>query len=174
MSLQRNINWWPTNSIQDANIPDCYITKCDGHCDAGFIKITEQRCGEDDKKSKLCCPLSGAPDPDDCTWRGTAPYCNGHCNDDEVMLQMNRWGDGDYCSDGNKAFCCKSPLAQGNQCYWAGIGKKCNGKDKTMVGLVRGISKTALYGTFKIHLANMLDILRHRAFRSRQNWPRHN
>ncbi|EAS33737.3 chitinase 5 [Coccidioides immitis RS] len=105
----------------DAYIPDCYVTGCDGNCKAGFIKITEQKCGKDDKKSKLCCPLAGAPNPDDCTWRGTAPLCNGHCNDDEVLLQLNKWGSGHHCNDGHKAYCCKSPLAQENKCYWQGI-----------------------------------------------------
>ncbi|TPX21388.1 hypothetical protein DIZ76_015345 [Coccidioides immitis] len=116
----------------DAYIPDCYVTGCDGNCKAGFIKITEQKCGKDDKKSKLCCPLAGAPNPDDCTWRGTAPLCNGHCNDDEVLLQLNKWGSGHHCNDGHKAYCCKSPLAQENKCYWQGIGKKCNSGDKAI------------------------------------------
>ncbi|KFY45856.1 hypothetical protein V494_00722 [Pseudogymnoascus sp. VKM F-4513 (FW-928)] len=107
----------------------CYITSCDGHCDAGDIKITDQPCGDGDKRSKLCCPLSGAPDPEECTWRGGAPWCNGHCHDDEVMMEMNRWGSGAWCSDGNKAYCCKSPLAAENSCYWTGVGGTCNGDD---------------------------------------------
>jgi chitinase len=107
----------------------CYITSCDGNCDAGDIKITDQPCGDDDKRSKLCCPLSGAPDPKECTWRGNVPWCNGHCHDDEVMMEMNKWGDGSGCSDGNKAYCCKSPLAEENTCYWSGVGGSCNGDD---------------------------------------------
>ncbi|EAQ84573.1 hypothetical protein CHGG_08587 [Chaetomium globosum CBS 148.51] len=107
----------------------CYITSCDGNCDAGDIKITDQPCGEDDKRSKLCCPLSGAPDPKECTWRGNPTLCNGHCHDDEVMMEMNKWGDGGGCSDGNKAYCCKSPLAAENTCYWTGVGGSCNGDD---------------------------------------------
>lgn len=107
----------------------CYITSCDGNCDAGDIKITDQPCGDDDKRSKLCCPLSGAPDPKECAWRGTAPLCNGHCHDEEVMMEMNKWGDGHGCNDGNKAYCCKSPLAEENSCYWSGVGGSCNGDD---------------------------------------------
>ncbi|KAF6798138.1 glycosyl hydrolases family 18 protein [Colletotrichum sojae] len=42
---------------------------------------------------------------------------------------MNKWGDGDGCSDGNKAYCCKSPLAEENRCYWGGVGARCNGDD---------------------------------------------
>ncbi|KAH6651435.1 glycosyl hydrolases family 18-domain-containing protein [Truncatella angustata] len=109
----------------------CYITSCDGNCDAGDVKITDQPCGDDDMRSKLCCPLSGAPDPKECTWRGgeTSNWCNGHCHDDEVMMEMNKWGDGDGCWDGNKAYCCKSPLAEENSCYWGGVGAACNGDD---------------------------------------------
>ncbi|RMZ82759.1 hypothetical protein DV738_g1689, partial [Chaetothyriales sp. CBS 135597] len=108
----------------------CYITGCDGKCDAGDIQITDQKCGKGEKRSKLCCPLSGAPDPKECTWRGNPWFCNGHCHDDEVMMEMNRWGGDDKsCRDGNKAYCCKSPLAEENKCYWAGVGAPCKGDD---------------------------------------------
>lgn len=114
---------------QSAN-EHCYITACDGNCDAGDIKITDQKCGTGNKRSKLCCPLSGAPDPNECEWRGNPGPCNGHCHDDEVMMEMNKWGgDGRGCSDGNKAYCCKSPLAEENSCYWAGVGASCKGDD---------------------------------------------
>ncbi|KAF6825037.1 glycosyl hydrolases family 18 protein [Colletotrichum musicola] len=106
----------------------CYITSCGGNCDAGDIKITDQPC-EMEGRSKLCCPLSGAPDPKECNWRGNAPFCNGHCHDDEVMMQMNRAGDSEWCWDGNKAYCCKGPLAKENSYYWGGVGAKCNGDD---------------------------------------------
>ncbi|GME35753.1 Chitin-binding type 1 protein [Neofusicoccum parvum] len=119
-------SYWEGSNAQ------CYVTECDGKCKPGFMQITEQKCGKDEKKSKLCCPLSSAPNPDDCQWRGGDPYCNGHCQDDEVMLEMNRWGSGGYCKDGNKAYCCKSPLAQENQCYWAGMGKQCSSGDRAM------------------------------------------
>ncbi|KAK4200452.1 killer toxin subunits alpha/beta [Triangularia verruculosa] len=120
-------------SWDNASVPNCYVTGCDGKCDPGFTLMSEQNCGTDDKKSQLCCPLSGAPDPSTCHWRGNPIWCNGHCHDDEVMLQMNRWGSGGgYCSDGNKAYCCKSPLAEENQCYWAGMGKSCNSGDVPM------------------------------------------
>ncbi|KAF7533915.1 hypothetical protein G7Z17_g13445 [Cylindrodendrum hubeiense] len=107
----------------------CYITPCDGDCAPGDIKITDQRCGTGKRRSKLCCPLSGAPDPKECHWRGGPDLCNGHCHDDEVMMEMNKWGGGDKCTDGNKAYCCKSPLAEENKCYWAGVGQSCKGDD---------------------------------------------
>jgi hypothetical protein len=63
--------------------------------------------------------------------------CNGHCQDDEVTLELNRWGDGKYCEDGNEVYCCDSPGAKENKCYWAGVIKSCNGDDDTMVRSVK-------------------------------------
>lgn len=130
----------------------CYVTPCDGKCDAGDIKITDQKCGTKDKRSQLCCPLSGAPDPKECTWRGGPTWCNGHCHDDEVMMEMNKFGDsnGGGCSDGNKAYCCKSPLAEENTCYWAGVGASCNGDDLpltfsgTVLDILEDVAKVIL------------------------------
>ncbi|PHH81695.1 hypothetical protein CDD83_3506 [Cordyceps sp. RAO-2017] len=110
---------------KEATVPDCYVTGCGGYCKPGFLKVTSQPCGSSDWKgnaegadSQLCCPLQGAPDAaKDCTWRGSALFCNGHCYDDEVTMELNQWGGGKYCSDGNKAYCCKSPLAVENKCY---------------------------------------------------------
>lgn len=127
---------------EDATVPDCYVTDCGGSCKPGWLNVVSQPCGgakpvtrhAKGKPSSLCCPVEGAPNKKDCKWRGTAPSCNGHCQDREVALQLNKWGDGKYCEDGHKAYCCKSPVADGHQCYWAGVGKKCNGDDVPMVG----------------------------------------
>lgn len=125
---------------EDATVPDCYVTGCGGSCKPGWLSIEDQPCGgakpvtrhSKEANSKLCCPMEGAPKKDDCTWRGSAPSCNGHCNDNEVTLELNRWGDGKYCEDGNKAYCCKSPVTKGHQCYWAGVGRDCNSDDVAM------------------------------------------
>ncbi|KAF6809274.1 glycosyl hydrolases family 18 protein [Colletotrichum plurivorum] len=152
----------------------CYITSCGGNCDAGDIKITDQPCEEG--RSNLCCPLSGAPDPKECRWRGDPPWCNGHCQDDEIMMQMNKWGDGDGCSDGNKAYCCKSPLAEENRCYWGGVGARCNGDDLpltfsgTVLTILDDVAKvilrvvgrayplTALTGAVLLEVLDALDL----------------
>lgn len=123
---------------QDVTSADCYVTDCGGSCKAGFLSITKQPCGgakpvtrhSKGKDSSLCCPITAAPDPDKCTWRGSAPSCNGHCNDNEVAVELNRWGDGDYCEDGNKAYCCEVS-DKSNQCYWTGVGKDCRTGDET-------------------------------------------
>ncbi|KAI4634170.1 uncharacterized protein J4E87_001340 [Alternaria ethzedia] len=141
----------------DATVPDCYVTDCGGTCKAGFFKIEQQPCGgakpvtrrSKGEDSQLCCPVSSAPDPDKCHWRGEAPPCNGRCHDNEVLLQMNKWGDGKYCEDGNKAYCCESPAAKGHDCYWAGVGKDCNGDDTTMT----------FSGTFLSTIADIADAM---------------
>ncbi|KAK7756344.1 hypothetical protein SLS62_001570 [Diatrype stigma] len=125
---------------EDATVPDCYVTDCGGSCKPGWLSIEKQPCGgakpvtrhSKEADSTLCCPMEGAPKKEDCTWRGSAPSCNGHCHDNEVALELNRWGDGKYCEDGNKAYCCESPVSKGHQCYWAGVGKSCNNDDVAM------------------------------------------
>ncbi|WQF79589.1 Putative glycoside hydrolase family 18, catalytic domain, glycoside hydrolase superfamily [Colletotrichum destructivum] len=110
-------NWTGSNDM-------CYISKCGDGCNPGDIKITQQKCAKG-KDSKLCCPLSGAPDPKECTWRGGPHLCNGHCHDDEVMTHMSKWGGGADYWDGNAAHCCKSPLGEENTCYWGGVAQEC-------------------------------------------------
>lgn len=46
---------------------------------------------------------------------------------------MNRWGDGKYCEDGNKVYCCEVPNAEENKCYWTGVGGTCKSGDETLV-----------------------------------------
>ncbi|KAF2003755.1 glycoside hydrolase family 18 protein [Amniculicola lignicola CBS 123094] len=141
----------------DATVPDCYVTDCGGTCKAGFFKITNQPCGgakaitrhSKEKDSELCCPTASAPDPKQCHWRGSAPSCNGHCHDSEILLQMNRWGDGKYCEDGNKAYCCESPTTKDHGCYWAGVGKHCNNEDVAMT----------FSGTFLSTVADIADAI---------------
>ena len=126
---------------EDTTVPNCYVTDCGGSCNSGFFKIENQPCGDakpvtrhsKEKDSLLCCFFAGSPDPKNCQWRGTSSSCNGHCHDDEVIMELNRWGNGKYCEDGNKVYCCKSPQVQKNKCYWAGVNHRCNGDDTTMI-----------------------------------------
>jgi len=88
------------NHWEDAAMGDCRVTDCGLSCNPGEILISKQPCGSakavtrhsNQQDSSLCCPLSSAPDPKKCRWRGSAPSCNGHCQADEVALQSNRWG----------------------------------------------------------------------------------
>ncbi|KFX92564.1 hypothetical protein V490_05317 [Pseudogymnoascus sp. VKM F-3557] len=140
----------------DVTTPDCYVSDCGQTCRTGFLAITHQPCGgakpitrhSTEADSNLCCPLSGAPNPADCTWRGNYPLCNGHCNDGEVLVELNRWGDGKYCEDGNKAYCCEATGVHDNECYWTGSGSACNSGDTTMT----------FAGTFLDTVLDIIDI----------------
>lgn len=119
---KKDASYW-----QDVTATSCYVTDCGAtSCQPGFMKVTNQPCGgakpvtrhSKEKDSLLCCPISSAPNPATCRWRGTAPSCNGHCHEGEVALQLNRWGDGKYCEDGNKVYCCDVPAAKDIGCYW--------------------------------------------------------
>lgn len=124
---------------QEVGAQDCYVSDCGGSCNTGFISITHQPCGSakpvtrhsSKKDSQLCCPITAAPNPHDCTWRGSHPSCNGHCHDGEVTVELNRWGSGDYCESGNKAYCCKSEAVE-NTCYWSSVGGKCHKGDQPL------------------------------------------
>jgi len=39
------------------------------------------------------------------TWRGTAPFCDGHCLGGEEQIGLSDYGDGGYCVTGHKALC---------------------------------------------------------------------
>jgi len=39
------------------------------------------------------------------TWRGTAPFCAGHCNAGEEQIGVSDNGDGGYCVTGHKVLC---------------------------------------------------------------------
>ncbi|KAI9150010.1 Chitotriosidase-1 [Paramyrothecium foliicola] len=129
-----------TSFWQDMGAQDCYVTDCGGKCNTGFKEITNQPCGDatflfrhsTEDNSKLCCPLSAAPDPEDCRWRSSAPECNGRCEPGEVGLQLNKWGDGAYCENGHKMYCCETALERENKCYFAADGKMCKSGEEPL------------------------------------------
>ncbi|KAK7955358.1 glycosyl hydrolases family 18-domain-containing protein [Apiospora saccharicola] len=122
---------------KDVGAQNCYVTGCGGSCNPGFQALTTQPCGDatfltrhsTEEDSTLCCPLDAMPDKSQCGWRSDAPTCEGRCDDGEVMLEMNKWGDGKYCEEGNKAYCCNSALETKNECYWSGMGQLCKTDD---------------------------------------------
>lgn len=141
---------------KDATAEDCYVSDCGQTCKVGFAAVTHQPCGDakpvtrhsTKKDSNLCCPLDSTPDPDKCTWRGNFPNCNGRCHDGEVLLELNRWGDGKYCEDGNKAYCCEVTNDKENKCYWSGTGKGCK----------KGDTALTFAGTFLETIADIVDL----------------
>ncbi|KAI0543166.1 carbohydrate-binding module family 18 [Xylaria digitata] len=104
--------------------------------DPGEILISTQSCDgsyDADSVNHLCCPLASAPNPKDCLWRGNPPYCNGHCQPDEVPMMQNRWGDHQsHCKDGNYVYCCKPSKDTG--CRTTGCGGSCDDDEVSMAG----------------------------------------
>lgn len=49
------------------------------------------------------------------TWRGTAPFCNAKCLQNEVVVRSSQTGDGEACLTGKKLLCRHSP-ALANRC----------------------------------------------------------
>ena len=139
---------------QGATEPDCYVTGCGGICNPGFVQITTQPCGDatflvrhsTEADSALCCPISAAPDPTKCTWRGEAAPCNGQCWEGEVALELNKWGSGAYCESGNKVYCCQGTQDVSNKCYWTPQGGDCAAGDElfTFAGSFVSIVENAL------------------------------
>ncbi|KAA8896314.1 chitinase [Sphaerosporella brunnea] len=71
-----------------------------------------------------CCPSNDVPT---CTWRGTAPFCNGKCHDGEVEVTSDNKATGSSCWTGHKVLCCqqtKSDQAIG-ACHWEGSAPIC-------------------------------------------------
>lgn len=155
----------PTGGLWE---PRTAVSDCGGSCKTGFLSITHQPCGgakpvtrhSKKKDSSLCCPISAVPKASNCTWRGSAPSCNGHCEDDEVAVELNQWGSGKYCEDGNKAYCCKNQGLE-NTCYWTGVGGTCKKGDEplTFAGtFLERIADIASWGgLFGAALSDALD-----------------
>jgi chitinase len=112
----------------DVNGGDCRGTTCGSTgCQPGEIEMTTFQCDGDGNESTVCCPLSSAPDPNTCSWQGTAPFCNGQCLVGQVALVSGLWGDGDYCSDGRKFYCCDvQEEAKKIDCRWGDCGSSCD------------------------------------------------
>ncbi|KAF7342007.1 putative class V chitinase [Mycena venus] len=75
----------------------------------------------------FCCPPNSPPT---CRWGGTAPFCNGRCNDDEVQIATGINGDGKPCATGHKALCCKKTTSDQDwgACQWEGTAPFCKGE----------------------------------------------
>lgn len=71
-----------------------------------------------------CCPSNDVPQ---CEWRGSAPFCNGKCHDDEVEVSSDTAATGAYCFTGHKVLCCKSTKSDETigKCKWYGSAPAC-------------------------------------------------
>ncbi|GLA25444.1 hypothetical protein AnigIFM63326_002145 [Aspergillus niger] len=94
--IGNDVSYW-----ENQNPGTCETTECGGICSPGTIEITTVSCPSGGKKpQKLCCPLSSAPDPSSCTWRGGPGLCNGQCHGGEVALASSKNGGNGHCIDG--------------------------------------------------------------------------
>ena len=94
-SLEDDVSYW-----ENQHPGACVTTECDKHCGAGFIEMDDFDCPDGDGVSRICCPISAAPDPETCSWRGGPPLCNGQCHGGEVALASAVDGGNGHCSDG--------------------------------------------------------------------------
>lgn len=120
---------------------DCRVTDCGIEwCKPGEIIISTASCGERDEDGvdeiantrAICCPLSSAPNPSDCVWRGsTGRACNGQCHANEMTLHSSKWGNGgDACWWGVRVFCC--PVANKPDCRWTECTEACSDSEDLM------------------------------------------
>ncbi|KAF8905724.1 hypothetical protein CPB84DRAFT_1771049, partial [Gymnopilus junonius] len=45
-------------------------------------------------------------DSEDCHWKGTAPFCEGSCEEGYTTERRDIFGDGHRCITGFKVYCC--------------------------------------------------------------------
>lgn len=100
-SLKDDVSYW-----QSQHPGDCQTTECGKHCSPGFIEMESLSCPDgSDSEWRICCPLSSAPDPSTCHWRGGdngGGLCNGQCHGGEVALSSAVNGGNGHCADGTK------------------------------------------------------------------------
>ncbi|KAF2737441.1 hypothetical protein EJ04DRAFT_430966, partial [Polyplosphaeria fusca] len=117
---------------RNATAESCYQSDCDQICKPGFISIADVGCGK--RSRHVCCPVSSAPNPGECVWRGSAPACNGQCHAGELTMTMDKNGGGHYCISGHKMLCCKVADTISSACYWKKGGCNPNESELTWRG----------------------------------------
>ncbi|KAL2869898.1 glycosyl hydrolases family 18-domain-containing protein [Aspergillus lucknowensis] len=115
-----------TSYWEEQHPGDCSTTECGKPCGPGLIEMTSFGCpdGGDKGDSRICCPITSAPDPKTCAWRGNPSLCNGQCHGGEVALASAVDGGNGHCSDGRQFYCCPIPEVA------AGGGINCGWKDQ--------------------------------------------
>ena len=126
--VANDVSYW-----QNQQPGACETTSCGGSCSPGTIEITTVACPSGgNKDQKLCCPISSAPDPSTCHWRGDPWFCNGQCHGGEVALASSVDGGNGHCHDGRQFYCCPIPVVAdggGINCGW---GDSCS-SDQTLM-----------------------------------------
>ncbi|EQB54270.1 hypothetical protein CGLO_05919 [Colletotrichum gloeosporioides Cg-14] len=112
-------NWTGTNEM-------CYVSSCGVEdCKAGEIKITNQKCG-DEQKSTLCCPLSGP------------------------LTQSRAPGAAARRDAATMAHCCECTLGEKNISKWRGVSEQCHSGElpltfsRTVLDILDDVAKIIL------------------------------
>ncbi|KAL3453554.1 hypothetical protein BJX65DRAFT_302452 [Aspergillus insuetus] len=136
----------------------CYSVRCGEpkRCRAGYVAIETFKCLANIDEpippalggafppypsssviytTVLCCPFGALPPPGTCQWRGGDPYCNGQCHPGEVAVESSKFGDGGYCSDGRKFYCCEAQR-QKPDCRWTECGDSCTSDENELTWAV--------------------------------------
>ena len=113
----------------------CVWSDCGGSCPSGlkpvgtgsgkqggFIGIYDTCNGGATRR--YCCPSNNAPS---CTWRGSAPFCGGSCQSNEVEVASDTAADGHTCWTGHKNLCCRKEASDtdAQKCEWQGAAPIC-------------------------------------------------
>ncbi|KAI0965282.1 glycosyl hydrolases family 18-domain-containing protein [Xylaria arbuscula] len=123
---------------ENAGGGDCRVTDCGiSSCKTGEVLMSTIQCDGKGHKNSICCPFSSAPDPKVCAWRGTASLCNGQCRPGEVALASSKWGDGHYCNDGRKFYCCQA-AREVPDCRWSRCNVGCASDENQLTWGVDG------------------------------------
>ncbi|KDR82337.1 hypothetical protein GALMADRAFT_237588 [Galerina marginata CBS 339.88] len=123
------------STSQSDPITSCQLGECGQSCPAGLSPAqrsdgknrgnTGTNTGCTGSDSRLyCCPSDDMPT---CTWRGTAPFCDGKCHDGEVEVTSSTSGTGASCWTGHKVLCCLKTASDAavSECHWSGSAPIC-------------------------------------------------
>ncbi|KAI0863675.1 hypothetical protein F4860DRAFT_521760 [Xylaria cubensis] len=120
-------------------------------CHSGDIQVGYDRAGMKGDYKPVCCPSSSGLT--ECLWRGgnAGRDCNGRCHSGEVMVDQADYGgcphesdeskmsnclqQGQHCTRGKKALCCKVGLFSDiiDGCHWTkNVASKCNNDEQKL------------------------------------------
>lgn len=87
----------------------------------------------------------------ECTWRGTAPFCSGECRAGEEDVRRDKSGNGAVCWTGSKVLCCEEQAPGAEWCRPGPVQSVCiaaalvcdNGCKKFVCGVCFGFTFSA-------------------------------
>ena len=125
-----------SSAITSDPLTSCQLGECGQSCPANLSPAqrsdgknkgntgTNTGCSGNDARL-YCCPSNDMPT---CLWRGTAPFCDGKCNNGEVEVSSSTSGTGATCWTGHKVLCCTKTVSDASlsHCQWTGSAPYCS------------------------------------------------